>query len=48
MWLLREWRIHSETHATVLYFCDRMGIAVPRRYTEIAQQFGLEIRRHRN
>lgn len=45
MWLLREWWIHSETHATVLYFCDRMGMVVPRRHSEIAHQFGMDIRK---
>lgn len=45
MWLLREWWVHSETHSTVLYFCERMGMTVPRRHSEIAHQFGMEIRR---
>lgn len=45
MWLLREWWIHSETHATVLYFCDRMGIIVPKRNAEIAHRFGMDIRK---
>lgn len=39
--LLRIWSTETQTHQTVIYLCERMGMAVPRRNTVAAHHFGI-------